>query len=302
MTNASSCLITLTPHKYGYKLVLSVVVTVGIVSNILVILSLLRQKRLLKNNFYFLVFHLSISDLSCLLLFTYNVYLIWSGERLSFISCTMFHFFRELFVIFGAYFMLVISIIRYRAVLHPLKPAISFGLLKIIACFVYVSAFLASSVMHYMSLKASILSLSYEIIIRCGRVIVWYFLPACNSYDDYLLENMSGVEKAKYCREIHKIILRKGINEQYISLASSPKQENIWYLFSCCGFLRCQWITQTCCKHLRHCHVRKWKSCYKSYVGLGMAITSNWNMYNWSIDLWNIGQKVIVTFQRWPKM
>ena len=177
MTNASSCLIPLTPHKYGYKLVISVVVTVGIVSNILVILSILRQKRLLKNNFYFLVFHVSISDLSCLLLFTYNVYLIWSSERLSFISCTTCHFFRELLVIFGAYFMLVISIIRYRAVLHPLKPAISFRLLKIIACFVYVSAFLATSVMHYMSLKASKPSWSYEIIIRCGRMIVWYFLP-----------------------------------------------------------------------------------------------------------------------------
>jgi hypothetical protein len=41
----------------------AVVLVVGILGNILVIISILRQKKLLKSNYYFLVLHLAICDL-----------------------------------------------------------------------------------------------------------------------------------------------------------------------------------------------------------------------------------------------
>ena len=45
-------------YRYSY----AVVNVVGILGNILVIISILRQKKLLKNNYYFLVLHLAICD------------------------------------------------------------------------------------------------------------------------------------------------------------------------------------------------------------------------------------------------
>ena len=55
-------------YRYSY----SVVNVVGILGNILVIISILRQKKLLKNNYYFLVLHLAICDLGVLIIFLFN--------------------------------------------------------------------------------------------------------------------------------------------------------------------------------------------------------------------------------------
>ena len=44
----------------------AVVLVFGILGNILVIISILRQKQVLKNNYYFLVLHLAICDLGAL--------------------------------------------------------------------------------------------------------------------------------------------------------------------------------------------------------------------------------------------
>jgi hypothetical protein len=47
----------------AYRYSEAVVLVVGILGNILVIISILRQKKLLKNNYYFVVLHLAICDL-----------------------------------------------------------------------------------------------------------------------------------------------------------------------------------------------------------------------------------------------
>ena len=51
----------------AYIYSLAVVLVVGILGNILVIISILRQKKLLKNNYYFLVLNLAICDLGPLI-------------------------------------------------------------------------------------------------------------------------------------------------------------------------------------------------------------------------------------------
>lgn len=192
--NNTSCIME-TAHGYGYKSALTFVVIFGILGNILVILSILKQRRLLKNNFYYLVFHVTICDLGYLLLSVYHVYLILSGKRLSYRNCLVcitFRSFRELSLIFGAYFMLVISIIRYRAVLRPLKPAISSRRLKVISFFVYMSTFLISSQRIYFCFRPSSLPYVYEITVHCARTITSYFLPA----------SIMAVIYWKICREL----------------------------------------------------------------------------------------------------
>ena len=55
-------------YRYSYV----VVIVFGILGNILVINSILRQKKLLKNNYYFLVLHLTICDLGPLIIFLFG--------------------------------------------------------------------------------------------------------------------------------------------------------------------------------------------------------------------------------------
>jgi hypothetical protein len=52
-------------YRYSH----AVVTVFGILGNILVIISILRQKKVLKNNYYFLVLHLAICDLGALIIY-----------------------------------------------------------------------------------------------------------------------------------------------------------------------------------------------------------------------------------------
>ena len=67
--------------EYSFTLV----VVFGILGNILVILSILRQKKsMLKNDYYFLVLHLAICDLAALIIYIFNIVdLFWLEEPLS---------------------------------------------------------------------------------------------------------------------------------------------------------------------------------------------------------------------------
>ena len=199
MENASSTskAILSTSHGFCYKSVFTFVVIFGILGNILVILSMLRQRRLLKNNFYYLVFHVTICDLSYLLLSVYHLYVVLAGQNLKYgylSVCIAFQFFRELYLIFGAYFMLVISVIRYRAVLHPLKPAISHARLKFISCFVYLSTLLISFPRFYICIHdySSRLPLAYAIVVMWVRAFIWYGFPV----------TVMAVIYWKICREL----------------------------------------------------------------------------------------------------
>ena len=185
-----------TSYEYGYKSILTFVVIFGILGNILVVLSMLRQRRLLKNNFYCLVFHVTACDLSYLLLSTYKVYVTLAGKKLDYSSqsvCILFVYFRELCLIFGAYFMLVISIIRYRAVLHPLKPSISSRLFKVVFCFVYISSIFISGPNLYCCLVPSSSFLQTNgLMLQSSRAVIWYCLPV----------TIMSVIYWKICREL----------------------------------------------------------------------------------------------------
>ncbi len=129
---------------YSYSLVS--VHIFGIVGNILVIISILRQKSLLKNNYYFLVLQLAICDLGALIIVLLAaIDIIWF-EKALYYNSTIYCVFGNIFYLFrhvGVGMMLVISVLRYRATVHPLKLAISRRKMNFVCSLVYIIGLIA---------------------------------------------------------------------------------------------------------------------------------------------------------------
>ena len=130
----------------AYRYSFAVVNVVGILGNILVIISILRQKKLLKNNYYFLVLHLAICDLGVLIIVLFHHINGYFVEDPLVITSTKYCVFINIYYVFrvaGIGMMLIISLLRYRATVHPLKPDVSRRKLKVVCGLVYVVGFIA---------------------------------------------------------------------------------------------------------------------------------------------------------------
>jgi hypothetical protein len=94
----------------------------------------------MKNNYYYLVLQLAICDLGVLVIYLVDrIASYWYDEALfyySFMSC-VFSNIDYVFRVAGIGMMLIISVLRYRATVHPLKPAISRRKLKVVCGLVY---------------------------------------------------------------------------------------------------------------------------------------------------------------------
>ena len=126
--------------NYVYHYCLISVLLVGIVGNLLVIISIARQKQLLKKNYYFLVLHLAICDLeaSVFELFGLTIFrLDVASYRGLDIACLL-YVLHVPFILSGVAMMLMISLLRYRATVNPLKPTISRAKLIKVCYVVYV--------------------------------------------------------------------------------------------------------------------------------------------------------------------
>ena len=124
----------------------------GILENILVILSILRQEKNIQNNYYFVVSHLAICDLLVLIIYLYDaVEADWLGapifDRTSMIHCHIYAI-EHAFQFSGVGMMLIISLLRYRATVHPLKPAVSRRKLKVVCGLVYLGGLIAACGIH----------------------------------------------------------------------------------------------------------------------------------------------------------
>jgi hypothetical protein len=129
-------------YIYSY----AVVLVVGVLGNILVIISILRQKKLLKNDYYFFVLHLAICDLGALILILFNHINANLVEDRLVIYSTKYCVFSDLHLVFrvaGIGMMLIISLLRCRAIVHPLKPDFSRRKLKVVCGLVYIVGFIA---------------------------------------------------------------------------------------------------------------------------------------------------------------
>ena len=101
---------------------------------------------MLKKHYYFLVLHLAICDMAVLILYVfYSVNNFRIEEHLSVHSRITCHVYVivDVFQLTGVGIMLIISLLRYRATVHPLKPGISRRKLKDICGLVYLVGFIA---------------------------------------------------------------------------------------------------------------------------------------------------------------
>jgi hypothetical protein len=174
------------------------VLVFGICGNTLVIISILRQRRLLRNNYYFLVFHLAICDLVWLLDDFFIVIIILTDSRLydySIISC-LFLKISYVFQVAGVGMMLIISVLRYRATVHPLKPAISRRKLKIVCGLVYIVGFIAGpgTTMPLCFMHLNDAQIIYHKIYVAYLICCFYFFPT----------TFMAVVYYKLCRELIK--------------------------------------------------------------------------------------------------
>ena len=175
----------LAPPNYVPAVFLSLTQLFGVLGNLLVIYSIVSQRSLLKSNYYFLVLHLAFCDLMVLLFTSYDTYEAWCPNSLfirSLVMCKAWKPILTIFVNAGVFMVVLIAIFRYRAVLHPLKPAVSRSKLRIVVGVAYLCA-IASLVPAVIVLKFTdvclqespnpILSFIYTFFLTT----VQYFLP-----------------------------------------------------------------------------------------------------------------------------
>ena len=124
--------------------VLTVVVSLGVLGNIPIIASICRKRSLLKSNYYYIILHLAICDLFYLLFFIPKIYSIFHASpsiaSSSYLVCKTLRPAQTVVFTAGVNFLVIISILRYRAIVHPLEPALSRRTLHIISTIVYVLA------------------------------------------------------------------------------------------------------------------------------------------------------------------
>ena len=127
---------------YVFAVIFSNVQVIGVSGNALVIYCICRTRNL-NNNYYNVVLHLAICDLLYLLFSLDKTYQAWmpnSPFLRSLAMCKTWDPLKTLFFTAGVHFMVLISILRYRAVVHPFKLPVNKRRIRVIVCLVYVFA------------------------------------------------------------------------------------------------------------------------------------------------------------------
>jgi hypothetical protein len=189
--------------KYSY----AVVLVFGILGNILVIVSILRQKKLLKNNYYFLVLHLAICDLGVLIIYLVN-YINWYlvEDRLVTYS-TKYCVFFCIFLVFqaaGIGMMLIISLLRYRATVHPLKPDVSRRKLKVVCGLVYIVGLIAgyATYLPLCFMQRNDVAIVYNKVFRGYTISCCYFFPTVFMAVVYYKIGRELIKQNKYMKSV----------------------------------------------------------------------------------------------------
>ena len=135
-----------TGFNRAYSYPYTVVVAFGILGNILVIRSILKHKKnVLKSNYYFFVLHLAICDLAVLIIYLYqHIELYWLQNFHSSTTISVGIVIAVSFHLAGVSMMLIISLLRYRATVHPSKTAISRQTLKVVCALLYLGALITA--------------------------------------------------------------------------------------------------------------------------------------------------------------
>ena len=118
------------------------VTAAGTIGNFLVILVILSNRSLLRNIHYYLVLHLAICDFFTLMFPTSLIYHAFTGNSMlnSQVLCKLWRPAHAVFYNAGVLFMVIISVVRFQAVLKPLEPAMRRWKVKILAMSAYIFA------------------------------------------------------------------------------------------------------------------------------------------------------------------
>jgi hypothetical protein len=191
----------------AYRYSDAVVHVVGILGNILVIISILRQKKLLKNNYYFLVLHLAICDLGVLIIFLFD-HINWHyvEDGLVFYS-TKYCVFFYIFLVFqaaGIGMMLIISLLRYRATVHPLKPDVSRRKLKVVCGLVYTVGFIAgyATYLPFCFMQRNDVAIVYDKVFSGYVMSCFYFFPTVFMAVVYYKIGRELIKQNKYMKNV----------------------------------------------------------------------------------------------------
>jgi hypothetical protein len=191
----------------AYRYSDAVVLVFGILGNILVIISILRQKKLLKNNYYFLVLHLAICDLGALIIILFNHinrYLVEDGLVTYSTKYCVFIYIYLVFQAAGIGMMLIISLLRYRATVHPLKPDVSRRKLKVVCALVYIVGFIAgyATYLPVCFLQGNDVAIVYKKVFYGYAISCCYFFPTLFMAVVYYKIGREMIKQNRYMKNV----------------------------------------------------------------------------------------------------
>ena len=219
-------------YKYSHLLA----IIFGILGSILVI-SILKQKIVLRKNHYFLVLQLAICDFGALTIFFLDHTFLYLLKGRIIIRTKLYilgYYLSYFFQVAGIGMMLMISVLRYRATMHPLKPAISRRKLKIFCGLVYIVGFVAGygpalplGFLPWNDVRTVYIKYLYSYIIIC-----FLFLPTIFMAVVYFKVGRVLVEQNKYIKSVCS-------NPAVTQSASSASINSLTYFRSRKAFLVC---------------------------------------------------------------
>ena len=226
-------------YRYSHTLV----IVFGIIGNILVILSILRQKKnVLKNSYYFLVLHLAICDLTVLIIYLFQaVEFYWLEEPLLFhaymIACHVYAIYVA-FQLTGVGIMLIISLLRYRATVHPLKPAISRRKLKVVCCVVYLGGLiLAGGTRLPLCFANSNVFDAYRKFYHAFFIFFVFFVPTIFMAVVYCKIGRSLIKQNKYMKRVCSNLKRQREPDSCFNILRYIRNRRTFFV--CLGTVLC---------------------------------------------------------------
>ena len=239
----------------AYRYSDTILIVFGILGNIVMIHSIRRPKiNVLKSNYYFLVLHLAICDLAVLIIYFFGaVEFHWLEEPFSDdspISTCLVSFILYAFRVAGVGMMLVISQLRYRVTVPPLKPAISQRKLKVICGLVYLVGVIVGGGTYLPEcfIKSNDVRVIYEKYLLAFWIFFVYFLPTIFMAAVYYKIARSLMKQNKYIKRVCSNATRRRAPDSSVNI--------LRYIRNRRTFLVC--LTTVLCYGITHIPMSVW--------------------------------------------
>ena len=228
-------------HKYSC----TVVNVFGCLGNILVILSILKQKKnMLKNNYYFLVLHLAICDLAVLIYLLDTGELYWLEKPLSTFQMWRCHIdvVADAFVLAGVCMMLIISLLRYRATVHPLKPSISRRKLKVVCGLMYLVGLIVAFGIELpmCNIKSNVVLYAYRKFYFAFWTFFAVFVPTIFMAVVYCRIARSLIKQNKHMKRVCSNAMRRSAPDSTFNISRYIRNRRTFFV--CLGTVLCYGI------------------------------------------------------------